>query len=132
MRTATSSAVFFRSLGGSLGVAVLGSIFNARLATAAARSSHVLHGVVNLASGSIALSPAQVRHLPPAAHAAVVGAFAQGLHGVFVTLLPMALAIVPVLLILREIPLRQTAHVGSVPEATASVPAQSAVNPAPH
>jgi EmrB/QacA subfamily drug resistance transporter len=102
---ATSTATFFRSVGGSFGVAIFGAIFAARLTSQikqlpAAVASHLV--------GGVHLTPQQAKHLPPAVHADFLQAFAHSLHGVF--LWGMLLAIVPFGLawLLREVPLRTT------------------------
>lgn len=107
--TATSASSFFRSMGGAFGVAAFGSILNSGLA------KHL----ANLAPAGVAIDPAAVqggpealRSLPPAAHAAVVEAFARSLHSVFLVAVPIALAGFVIVLFLKELPLRESAHVG--------------------
>jgi EmrB/QacA subfamily drug resistance transporter len=102
---ATSTATFFRSVGGAFGVAIFGTIFATRLADQLARLPRSV--TARLGSG-VHLNPQQARHLPAAAHADFLQAFAHALHGVF--LWGMALAAVPFLLswLLREVPLRTT------------------------
>jgi MFS family permease len=102
---ATSSATFFRGVGGAFGVAIFGTIFASRL-------SHRLAGLprsvtAHLGSG-VQLNPKQIELLPPHARLDVLHAFASSLHGVF--LFGMALAAVPFVLswLLREVPLRTT------------------------
>ena len=80
---ATSSATLFRSIGGSLGTAILGAIFSNRLAHELA--SQLPPGSAagsNLASGQI--NPAQVSSLPPALHDGFVHSFTDSLSTVFV------------------------------------------------
>ncbi|HZT86161.1 MAG TPA: MDR family MFS transporter [Gaiellaceae bacterium] len=113
---ATSSATFFRSVGGAFGVAVFGTIFASRLA-------HRLAGLprsitAHLGSG-VQLNPKQIDQLPSRVRLEVLHAFAHSLHGVF--LFGMALALVPFVLswFLEEVPLRTTvAHAaeGAPPE----------------
>jgi EmrB/QacA subfamily drug resistance transporter len=102
---ATSTATFFRSVGGSFGVAIFGTIFATRLADQLARFPHSV--TARLGSG-VHLSPEQAKQLPPAVHADFLQAFAHALHGVF--LFGMLLAVVPFLLswLLKEVPLRTT------------------------
>jgi len=75
--TATSSATFFRSIGGSVGVAVFGAIFASRLA-----------GPADPARG---VSPEAV---------------ATALHTVFLAAAPVAALGALVVLTLKEVPLR--------------------------
>jgi EmrB/QacA subfamily drug resistance transporter len=102
---ATSTATFFRSVGGSFGVAIFGTIFASRLAHQLARLPHNV--TARLGSG-VHLNPAQARHLPPEVHMQFLHAFATALHGVF--LFGMGLAVVPFVLawFLKEVPLRTT------------------------
>ena len=100
---ATSSASFFRSMGGSFGVAIFGTIFATGLAGGLGR---LPHAVVAHLGGGVHLNPAQVRSLPPHTHDLVLGAFAHALHGAF--LWGVALSAIPFVLswFLREVPLR--------------------------
>jgi MFS family permease len=100
---ATSTATFFRSMGGSFGVAVFGAIFAARLA---GQLAHFPKSVVDRLGTGVQLSPAEADRLPPAIHADFLRAFAHSLHGVF--LWGMAIAVVPFVLswFLQEVPLR--------------------------
>jgi EmrB/QacA subfamily drug resistance transporter len=102
---ATSTATFFRSVGGAFGVAIFGAIFATRLADGLARLPRSV--TTRLGSG-VHLNPEQAKHLPPAVHADFLQAFAHALHGVF--LFGMALAVVPFVLswFLKEVPLRTT------------------------
>jgi hypothetical protein len=121
---ATSTATFFRSVGGAFGVAIFGTIFATRLADQLARLPRSV--TARLGSG-VHLNPAQAGHLPPATHADFLQAFAQALHGVF--LWGMVLAAVPFVLswLLREVPLRTTvardAAQGAAPAAATATPA---------
>jgi MFS family permease len=102
---ATSTATFFRAVGGSFGVAIFGTIFATRLGDELAR---LPHSVTSRLGSGVHLNPQQAKHLPPAVHADFLHAFAHALHGVF--LWGMALAAVPFVLswLLREVPLRTT------------------------
>src|SRR5438105_5908967 len=102
---ATSTATFFRSVGGSFGVAIFGTIFATRLGGELAKLPRSV--TTKLGSG-VHLSPEQARHLPTAVHADFLYAFAHALHGVF--LFGMLLAVVPFILswFLKEVPLRTT------------------------
>jgi hypothetical protein len=104
---ATSTATFFRSVGGSFGVAVFGTIFAARLS---GELSHFPRSVVEQLGSGVQLSPAAAQALPPAVHADFLEAFSHSLHGVF--LWGMAIAVIPFALswLLKEVPLRTTLH----------------------
>ncbi len=113
---ATSTATFFRSVGGAFGVAIFGAIFASRLADQL--RLFPARVAARLGSG-VHLNPEQARHLPPAVHEDFLNAFAHALHGVF--LFGMAAAFVPFVLswFLKEVPLRTTiarASEGAPPE----------------
>ena len=102
---ATSTATFFRSVGGAFGVAIFGTIFATRLSH---RLAHLPRSVTALLGSGVHLNPAQAKLLPPKVHADFLAAFASSLHGVF--LFGMAMAAVPFVLswFLKEVPLRTT------------------------
>jgi EmrB/QacA subfamily drug resistance transporter len=102
---ATSTATFFRSVGGSFGVAIFGAIFASRLADQLAK---LPPSVTAKLGGGVHLQPEQAKQLPPLVHADFLQAFAHSLHGVF--LWGMAIAVIPAFLawLLKEVPLRGT------------------------
>ena len=102
---ATSTATFFRSVGGAFGVAIFGAIFASRLAD---ELKLLPHAVTAKLGGGVHLNPEQAKRMPPTVHADFLHAFANSLHGVF--LFGMALALVPFVLswFLKEVPLRAT------------------------
>jgi EmrB/QacA subfamily drug resistance transporter len=102
---ATSTATFFRSVGGSFGVAIFGTIFASRLSD---QLAELPARVTSRLGGGVHLSPEQAKQLPPLVHTDFLHAFAHALHGVF--LFGTVLAIVPFVLswFLREVPLRKT------------------------
>jgi EmrB/QacA subfamily drug resistance transporter len=104
---ATSTATFFRSVGGSFGVAIFGTLFAARLS---GELAHFPRAVVDQLGSGVQLSPAAAQQLPPAVHADFLEAFSHSLHGVF--LWGMAIAVIPFALswLLKEVPLRTTLH----------------------
>jgi hypothetical protein len=100
--TATSSAAFFRSIGGSVGVAVFGTIYANQLAAALPRTMR--------AAGSAAahFTPAQLKSFPPAVQATYLHAFSHALHIVFLGAVPFAAIGIVLALLLKEVPLRTT------------------------
>ncbi len=102
---ATSTATFFRSVGGSFGVAIFGAIFASRLADQLARLPRAATAHLG---GGVHLNPQQAKQLPPHVHEQFLQAFAHALHGVF--LFGVVMAAVPFLLswFLKEVPLRTT------------------------
>ncbi|MBU1492826.1 MAG: MFS transporter [Actinobacteria bacterium] len=107
---ATSTNAFFRSLGGAFGTAIFGAILTARL-------DHLLPQLLPPGSGidpaALMGSPAQIHALAPEVQAAVVEAFSRGVSSVFLWAVPFAVIGFLVVLFIPEIPLRDTAHVGS-------------------
>jgi EmrB/QacA subfamily drug resistance transporter len=104
---ATSLATFARSIGGSIGVAVFGTVFNNRLATnlpkhIPASALKALHGT------SVAANPAQVKQLPPLVRDGLRIAFSDSLHVVFLSAVPFAVVAFGLTWLLGEVPLRRT------------------------
>jgi EmrB/QacA subfamily drug resistance transporter len=109
---ATSAANFFRSIGGTFGTAVLGAIFSAQLVSTLAAS--LPDGAARgLDPGSLARAPEQIARLAPSLRDPVVGAIAQAVDTVFVVAIPIAGLGFLLALFLREVPLRDTAHIGA-------------------
>jgi MFS family permease len=115
---ATSTATFFRSVGGSFGVAIFGTIFASRLS---GQLSQLPRSITSRLGGGVHLNPEQAKHLPPDVHADFLQAFSHSLHGVF--LWGVAISAIPFALswLLKEVPLRTT--VGPASEAAVEAPA---------
>jgi EmrB/QacA subfamily drug resistance transporter len=109
---ATSAVNFFRQMGATLGTAVFGAIFSSRLANelAAKLPPGAARGVdpTRLANG-----PAQIKALPPGLRDIVVGALSHSLSVVFLCGVPVLLIGFGLSWMLRQIPLRDTVHVGT-------------------
>lgn len=105
---ATAGSTFFRSLGGALGVAVFGALFNNRLQeTVPARLAEAGVPADRLGTGMPSLgSPEQLARLPETIHTAVITGFADALQPTFLAAIPFALLGFLVVLFLPEIPLR--------------------------
>lgn len=106
---ATSGATLFRLVGGSLGTAVLGAIFAARLAHELGR---VLPGSARV-SGAGVLNPETMGQLSPTLRAIYVEAFSVSLGTVFVVATAIALVGFLLTWIIPERPLRQTVAAAS-------------------
>lgn len=109
--TATSSATFFRSIGGSFGVAVFGGIFNSALIRNLPKYVPP-EGLKDVVNGNVASNPAQLAALPPPIHEGFIQAFAHSLDTVFLIGVPIALFAFLLSLILQEVPLRDNPFVG--------------------
>jgi EmrB/QacA subfamily drug resistance transporter len=107
--TATSTATFFRTIGGAFGVSILNAVLNNRLfsdlskARLPASARHVVSG------SSIIVNPAEIYKLPPAIRAPIVAAFSHALQTVFLVSVPFALLAFALSCLMKEIPLRTTA-----------------------
>jgi hypothetical protein len=104
---ATSTATFSRSIGGSIGVAVFGTVFNSRLA--ANLPKHVpAAALAKLHGTSVTANPAAVKRLPAPVRDGLRIAFSDSLHVVFLAAVPFAVLAFGLALLLRELPLRAT------------------------
>jgi EmrB/QacA subfamily drug resistance transporter len=113
---ATSGATLFRSIGGSLGTAILGAIFANRLAgelTSALPAGARQTG--QLERGSV--DPSALERLPAGIHDAYVGAFTNALSTVFVAATAFAGLAFVLAWFIREQPLRKTVETRGVGEA---------------
>lgn len=102
--TATSSVIFFRSIGSSLGAAVFGTILANRLA------HHISQAIPGASGSQIATSlhsnVTGLAHLPPEIAHLVLVAFSSAFHDVFLFGIPFAIAAFITSLFLRETKLR--------------------------
>jgi EmrB/QacA subfamily drug resistance transporter len=112
--TATSSATFFRTIGGAFGVAALGAVFSSRLLDQL-RAHATPAQLRSLKAGTIALNPSQINNLPPAKREVLITAFSHSLQTVFIVAVPFAIVAFALCWFLKETPLRTTAFVA--PEA---------------
>ncbi|MFG1718146.1 MDR family MFS transporter [Micromonospora chalcea] len=117
----TSSATFFRSLGGSFGVAILGAVLSSRLTSelagrlpgALAQLPPEQRAAVS-AGGNFSINdPAAILALPAPVRAAVQAAFVESLHLVFLTTGLIAIVAVLVTLAMPNHQLRGTGPQGA-------------------
>jgi EmrB/QacA subfamily drug resistance transporter len=101
---ATSGATLFRSIGGSLGTAVLGAVFTTRLTGALARVMPAGAGAVMGGGGG--MDPAAIQRMPPAARGMFLDAFTRSLDYVFLVAAGIAAAAFLLSWLLEERPLR--------------------------
>ena len=100
---ATSGATLFRSIGGSLGTAVLGAVFTARLTGTLER---VMPGGARAVMGGGGMDPAAIRRMPAAARGVFLDAFTGSLDYVFLVAAGAGLAAFLLSWLLEERPLR--------------------------
>jgi hypothetical protein len=108
---ATSTVTFFRTVGGSLGVALFGTLFTSRLANLVGDSAR-------------GLTPEQITHLPAGERAQMASAVADAITGVFAYGVPLFVIAFLVARLLRETPLRTES--GEALRAGEAVPAAPA------
>ncbi len=109
--TATSLAAFFRSMGGAFGTALLGAVLNDRLIGNLTKALPLAdHAHVPQIAREIVGSPAQLKLLPPAIHAAATVAYVHTIDTVFLIATPVVALAFVLSLALPEIRLRKTVH----------------------
>jgi EmrB/QacA subfamily drug resistance transporter len=123
MGAATSTATFFRSIGGSVGVAVFGAVFANRLGTEIAQL--VPRGALShVEPRSLLGSPSAIKGLPPAIRHGLQQAFANSLHTVFLCGTALTLLAFLLTLALREVPLRTGSGIEGSPGEEMGMPAE--------
>ncbi|WP_082599021.1 MDR family MFS transporter [Yonghaparkia sp. Soil809] len=99
--TATAAHNFFRQVGGSLGSAVVGSVFVTRLGDLLAERLPAAPGE----GGTGSLTPALVQELPDALRIPIIESYNDALMPIFLVIAPLAVAAVIALLFIVERPL---------------------------
>lgn len=109
---ATSTVNLFRTLGGAVGAAIVGSLFTHRLADELA---HYLPSEFagQIGGASAEFDPEMLAGLPPEVQAGVAEAFGAALPPIFGYLVPVLLVAVVLAFVLNEKPLRTSSHVNS-------------------
>ncbi len=110
MGTATSSVAFFRSMGGTFGVAVFGAILSARLVTHLA-SELGSKGASAVGGGDVTGNVEKIQQLPEPVHGLVLHAFSDSLNNVFLYAIPVVFIALVISFFIPEVELkaRQTA-----------------------
>jgi EmrB/QacA subfamily drug resistance transporter len=105
MGVATASGVFFRSMGGTFGTAIFGTVLANRLASELATRlpAAALHGVN---PGELTGSPQVIAALPAAVRGPVISSFVSALSTVFESAVPVVLLAFVLAWFLQEIKLR--------------------------
>jgi EmrB/QacA subfamily drug resistance transporter len=104
--TGTAAVTFFRSLGGAFGTSLFGAVFIAGLShwipilapEATAAGVHV--------NGNFSMSPSELHALPPHLQYGILDSFVRSLHTVFLIGVPIAVVMLGVTLLLKQLPLR--------------------------
>jgi EmrB/QacA subfamily drug resistance transporter len=135
MGVATSTATFFRTIGGAFGVSLLNAVLNNRLFSQLS-AAHLPASARKVVSGSsIIVNPAEIDHLPPAVRSVVIAAFSHALQGVFLVAVPFAVLAFVLSWLMKEIPLRTTTFTPSAADqngngASAADPGMAPTTPA--
>jgi EmrB/QacA subfamily drug resistance transporter len=104
--TATASNNYFRQIGASLGSAIVGSLFVARLTELLA--DRMPTGASAASGSSNSFTPAIVKALPAPVRDVIVGAYNDALTPVFLYMVPLILVAVVLLCFVKEKPLATT------------------------
>jgi EmrB/QacA subfamily drug resistance transporter len=121
---ATSGVTFFRSIGGSFGVAICGSIFSNRLASGLATALAGVPLPHGFSPAAAQANPTLLRRLPPAVHGPVLHAYATAIDHIFLFSLPVAVVGFAASWFLREVPLRQTTAASDLGEGIGAASAE--------
>jgi EmrB/QacA subfamily drug resistance transporter len=120
---ASSTATFFRSIGGSFGVSLFGAIFASRF-----KHDIALHLPASLAGkvaggGNARLDPKSIAGMPEPLHGAVLHAIATGAATIFLVA-GVIMVLVPILAsLITEVPLRSSADAATAAPSTEPEPA---------
>ncbi len=112
---ATATVGFSRTLGGSIGSALLGAVMAAGLSTRLAGLAAGLPDDVDLDPAAVQGSPETILALDPVVRDAVVEAFSGALSTTFLVAVPLAVLASALLSALPVQTLRETRHVGGGP-----------------
>jgi EmrB/QacA subfamily drug resistance transporter len=112
MGAATSTAQFFRSIGGSVGVAVFGAIFASRLTSGLSSLPAGVADRVGASGGSVQVRPDQVQALPTGVRDEFLSVFVHALHGAFMWGAMFAAVAFVLSWLLPEVPLRRQSAMG--------------------
>jgi EmrB/QacA subfamily drug resistance transporter len=105
MGAASGSVTLFRTIGGSLGIALLGSIFTSRLENTLSGRLGEKAGH-SIASGGVHVTPSMLKSLPVAVQDAFKSGITSGLHGTMIGGAVLAFLGFVIAWFVREVPLR--------------------------
>lgn len=110
---ATATTQLFRSMGATIGIALLGTLLTGGLRTEIARrlpaDASGMGGAAGLDAGAV-ISPEGLSRVPPELLGAIREGIAAALRGVFLAGLPLVALAFAATVFIREVPLRRTVH----------------------
>jgi hypothetical protein len=118
---ATATVMFFRSLGGSFGLAIFGTILNSTIRAEIPKRIDIEPSEAS----SIIRSPAEISALPAASKQAVIDSLALGVSRIYWVCAAVMVCAIVLAVVLREQPLRMRAGLSDAmeaPNATADTP----------
>jgi len=122
---ATSAGTFFRSVGGSFGTAVFGSVFAGQLASNLAARAGEIQLPQGVDLSQLESDPRSLDRLSPETQASFLQAYADAVDTVFLWAVPVAVAGFALALMLKQIPLRTTVGSPDLDESVSPVAAGS-------
>ena len=116
--TATASNNYFRQIGASLGSAIVGSLFVAKLTQLL--TERMPAGAASAGGGENSLTPAVVRDLPPGIKDVIVSSYNDALTPIFLYMVPLVIVGLILLVFVVEKPLATSIERDILPERSRS------------
>jgi hypothetical protein len=121
---ATSGVSFFRSIGGSFGVSIFGSVFANRLTGQRAAALHGASLPGGISPAEAQGNPTVLHRLPATVRTDILHAYTVSIDTVFLAAVPVAAAGFVLAWFLRELPLRATAGAADLGEGIGAAPTE--------
>jgi EmrB/QacA subfamily drug resistance transporter len=121
---ASSSSMFFRSIGGSFGVSLFGAVFNHEMA--AQLRQRLGSAADSFTNGTGQTDPNTIRNLPDAVREPLLASIAGGISHVFLWAIAFAVLIPVLAALIKEVPLRGSHEPERTPEKAEDIHAQDA------
>ena len=124
----TSALTFFRTLGGSFGLATYGAVFKSRLNSGLAELTSSQQLPAGTSAKDLANRPSSIRTFVEPLRSGVEEALAHGVAGVFLAAVPVTIAALALGWFLKEIPLRTSVSITSAGPAKEEAPLVAALD----